>query len=297
MTRPPSFIKRPPPPAPGPRAVTAIDTTREGVWLLQALCGIEQLPAAMLLRPYVSAGGRPSGHPGIDILREAGAIVDDGDTVHPTVARWLETLASPDIALTVDVKRPGVEFMRMVIARRGKSHAAISRSGPDVAEDITIEEVAAPPSLRALFERIMALCDRGRGPVEPAPLTPVTVRTADLVDSFAKIVAGDHTPATALAALSLNADQRRILTLAADQPLMEVSFALTIHDSRGEHVALASAAVTDTVEGRIVTGPILGEDRTWWTQIVPGTPDAGGSALRGLVATVGTTWEGHSRFK
>lgn len=52
----------------------------------------------------------------------------------------------PDIALTVDVKRPGVEFMRMVIARRGKSHAAISRSGPEVAEDITIEEVATVPS-------------------------------------------------------------------------------------------------------------------------------------------------------
>jgi len=209
----------------------------------------------------------------------------------------LETLASPDIALTVDVKRPGVEFMRMVIARRGKVHAAISRSGPEVAEDITIEEVASPPSLRALYERIMVLCDRGRGPVEPASLSPVTVRTADLVDGFAKIALGDHTPAAALAALNLNADQRRILTLAADQPLMEVGFAVTIHDSRGEHVAMASAAVTDTIEGRIVTGPILGEDRTWWTQIVPGTADAGGSALRALVATLGTTWEGHSRYK
>ena len=296
MTRPPSFIKRPSPPVPGPRPITAIDTTREGVWLLQALCGIEQLPPAMLLRPFVSAAGRPTGHPGVQILRDAGAILDE-DTVHPTVARWLETLAAPDIALTVDVKRPGVEFMRMVIARRGKSHAAISRSGPEVAEDITIEEMAAVPSLRALYERIMALCDRGHGPVEPASLTPITVRTADLIDGFAKIVVGDHTPAAALAALNLNADQRRILTLAADQPLMEVSFALTIHDSRGDHVAMASAAVTDTVEGRIVTGPILGEDRTWWTQIVPGTPDAGGSALRALVATVGTTWEGHSRFK
>ena len=97
--------------------------------------------------------------------------------------------------------------------------------------------------------------------------------------------------------MNLTADQRRIVTLAADQPLMEVSFALQVHDSRGEHFALASAAVTDTVDGRIVTGPILGEDRTWWTQIVPGTPDAGGAALRALVASVGTTWEGHSRYK
>ncbi len=112
-------------------------------------------------------------------------------------------------------------------------------------------------------------------PGRTAPLTPVTVRTADLVDSFAKIVAGDHTPATALAALSLNADQRRILTLAADQPLMEVSFALTIHDARGEHVRWPRLRSPTPSRGRIVTGPILGEDRTWWTQIVPGTPRRG----------------------
>lgn len=263
---------------------------------MQALCGIEQLPSAMLLRPYVSASGRPTGHPGIAILQEAGAIMAD-ETVHPTVARWLETLAAPDIALTVDVKRPGVEFMRLVIARRDGRHAAISRGGPGNADNITIEEVGSVPSLRVLFERIMVLCDRGRGPVEPAALSPVTVRTADLVDGLAKVVVGDHTPAAAFASLNLNADQRRILTLAADQPLMEVSFALMIHDARGDHVAMASAAVTDTTAGRVVTGPILGEDRTWWTQIVPGTSDAGGAALRALVATVGTTWDGHSRFQ
>lgn len=296
MTRPPSFLKRPPPKTPGPRPITAIDTTCEGVWLMQALCGIEQLPSALLLRPYVSASGRPSGHPGIAILQEAGAVMDD-QTVHPTVARWLETLSAPDIALTVDVKRPGVEFMRLVIARRDARHAAISRGGAGNADNITIEEVGAVPSLRVLFERIMVLCDRGRGPVEPASLSPITVPTADLVDGFARVVAGDHTPASALSSLNLTAEQRRIVALAADQPLMEVAFALMVHDRRGDHVAMASAAVTDTVEGRIVTGPILGEDGTWWTQIVPGTSDAGGAALRALVATVGTTWENHSRYK
>ncbi|WP_141244923.1 ESX secretion-associated protein EspG [Mycobacterium intracellulare] len=296
MSRPPSFLNRPAPKVRGPRQITAIDTTCEGVWLMQALCGIEQLPSALLLRPYVSASGRPTGHPGIAVLQEAGAIMND-ETVHPTVGRWLEILSAPDIALTVDVKRPGVEFMRMVIARRDGRHAAISRGGPGDADNITIEEVGSVPSLRVLFERIMVLCDRGRGPVEAASLSPITVRTADLVDGFARIVAGDHTPAAALSALNLSAEQRRILTLAADQPLMEVAFALMVHDSRGDHVAIASAAVTDTVEGRIVTGPILGEDRTWWTQIVPGTSDAGGAALRALVATVGTTWERHSRYK
>ncbi|MFL0293346.1 ESX secretion-associated protein EspG [Mycobacterium sp. SMC-18] len=263
--------------------------------MLQALCGIEHLPGSMLLRPYVSASGRPTWHPGIPILREAGAITED-DEVHPTVARWLEILSAPDIALVVDVRRPGVECLRMVIARRDGKHAAISRGGPD-AVNVTIEEVGSVPSMRVLFERIMELCDRGFGPVAPAAFDPVTVRTAALLDGFNKIVQGDHTPAAALGSMDLTPEQRRILTLAADQPLMEAGFALQVHDARGDHFALASAAVTDTVEGRIVTGPVVGEDRTWWTQIVPGTADAGGSALRALLATVGTTWEGHSRYK
>lgn len=296
MARPPTFIKRQAAAPRGPQPITAIETTCEGAWLLQALCGIEQLPPAILLRPFVSASGRPTWHPGIPILREAGAIIDE-DTVHPAVTQWLEILGAPDIALSVDVRRPGVECLRLVIARRGGKHAAISRGGVDNADSITIEEVGSVPSLKVLFERIMQLCDRGFGPVEPAVFAPITVRTAALLDGFSAIVQGDHTPAVALASMNLTTEQRRIVTLAADQPLMEVGFSLQVHDARGDHFALASAAVTDTVEGRLVTGPVVGEDRTWWTQIVPGTADAGGSALRALVASVGTTWEGHSRYQ
>ncbi|GAA2428884.1 ESX secretion-associated protein EspG [Mycolicibacterium llatzerense] len=295
MTRPPTFIKRQAAAPRGPRPITAIETTCEGAWLLQALCGIEHLPPSMLLRPYVSASGRPTWHPGIPILREAGAIIED-DAVHPSVARWLEILGAPDIALVVDVRRPGVECLRMVIARRDGKHAAISRGGPGNADSVTIEEVGSVPSMRVLFERIMELCDRGFGSVAPAAFAPVTVRTAALLDGLNKIVQGDHTPAAALGSMDLTTEQRRILTLAADEPLMEVGFALQVHDARGDHFALASVAVTDTTEGRIITGPIVGDDRTWWTQIVPGTADAGGSALRALVASVGTTWEGHSRY-
>lgn len=144
------------------------------------------------------ASGRPTWHPGIPILREAGAIIDE-DTVHPAVAQWLEILGAPDIALSVDVRRPGgrMPSTRDRTTRRGK-HAAISRGGVDNADSITIEEVASVPSLKVLFERIMQLCDRGFGPVEPAVFAPITVRTAALFGWFQRDRAWDRHPSSPL---------------------------------------------------------------------------------------------------
>lgn len=295
MAGAPSFVRRPAPRHNGPALVTAIETTCEGVWLLQALCGVEMLPSPLLLRPYVAAGGVPASHPGIAVLRRAGVLIDD-ETVHPTVAGWLETLGAPDIALCVDVRRGG-EFMRLVVARRDAIHAVMSRSGAGDGDNVTIEELGAVASLRVLYQRIMELCERSREPVDPAHFDPITVRSADFLAGLGQVARGDHTPAVAFEGLALTAEQRHLVMLAADKPLMEVSFALLVHDARGDHVALASAAVTDTEQGRIVTGPVRGEDGTWWTQLVPGTVDAGASALRSLVATMGTTWAQHSRFK
>ncbi|MDP7707377.1 ESX secretion-associated protein EspG [Mycobacterium sp. TY815] len=260
--------------------------------MLQALCGVETLPSPLLLRPYVAKGGVPA-HPGIEVLRKAGVLIDES-TVHPTIALWLQTLGAPDIALCVDVRRAG-QFMRLVVARRDNMHVAISRGGSD-GDNVTIEQLGTVSSLRTLYEAIMELCGRPGAPLEPARFDPITVRSADFVSGLGQIARGDHTPAVAFEALALTAEQRRLVMLAADSPLMEVSFALLVHDSRGDHVALASAAVTDTTLGRVVTGPVRGEDGTWWTQLVPGTPDAGGSALRSLVSTMGTKWSTHSRF-
>lgn len=294
-SRPSSFIRRRAPRHSGPPPVTAIETTCEGVWLLQALCGVEMLPSPLLLRPYVAAGGVPMSDPGMAILRKAGVMIDD-ETVHPTVTRWLETLGAPDIALCVDVRRGG-DFMRLVVARRDGRHAAISRSGVNDGDNVTIEELGTVGSLRVLYARIMELCERSREPIEPARFDPITVRSADFVASLGQLARGGHTPAVAFRDLGLTGEQRRMVMLAADSPLMEVSFALLVHDARGDHVALASAAVTDTVQGRIVTGPVRGEDGMWWTQLVPGTADAGASALRSLLATMGTNWSDHSRFQ
>ncbi|MBV8346030.1 MAG: ESX secretion-associated protein EspG, partial [Mycolicibacterium sp.] len=129
-----------------------LHTTCEGIWILQGLCGIECLPAGLLLRPWVAAAGPPTWHPGIATLREAGALIDD-ETVHPTIRCWLEALGAADIELCVNVRR-GDEHLRLVIARRERAHVAASRCG----DDVTVEEVRNVSNVRDLVARILALC-------------------------------------------------------------------------------------------------------------------------------------------
>jgi ESX secretion-associated protein EspG len=271
-----------------PVAVSVLETTCEGVWLLQALCEVESLPSALMLRPYVSAAGLPVGHPGIAVLREAGALLDD-HTVHPRIAEWIDVLGAPDVELYGDIRR-GDDYLHLAVARRDALHVAASRH-QDV---VTIEELGRVGSLRELVERILPLCGP---PVEPVDFEPLTVPTLALIEGLVDVVRGGQAPLVALAGLGLSARQRRVLMRAADQPLTALSLGVVQHDSCGDHIANAAVTVTDTTDGRIVTGPVRAEDGTWWTHISPGTIDAVVRSLRALVATLPTpAWREHSRL-
>lgn len=271
-----------------PAPVSVLETTCEGVWLLQALCGVESLPAMLMLRPYVSAAGPPVNHPGIAVLRDAGALLDD-HTVHPRIAQWLEVLSVPDVVLCGTVRR-GDDGLQLAVARRDDVHVAASRHH----DNVTIEELGQVGSLRELAERILPLC----GPaVEPVDFEPVTVPTKALVDGISEVVHGDHTATVSLGGLGLSARQRRVFMRVADQPLTELSLGVVQHDSRGDHIAEAAVTVTDTTDGRVVMGPVRGDDGTWWTHISPGTTDAFTRSLKALVATLPTpAWREQSRL-
>ena len=284
----PKFSLRPTPACDRPEAVSVLETTCEGVWLLQALCGVETLPPALMLRPYVAAAGPPAGHPGIAVLRDAGVLVDD-HTVHPRIAEWIEVLGAPDVELYGGIRR-GDDYLWLAVARRGELHVAASRHD----DDVTIEELGQVRSLRELVVRILPLCGP---PMEPVGFEPVTVPSQSLAEGLGQVVHGEHTAAAALGGLGLSAQQRRVLMRAADQPLSALSLGVVQHDSRGCHVAKAAVTVTDTTDGRIVTGPVRSANGSWWTQISPGTTDAVARSLRALISTLPTpAWRDHSRL-
>ena len=294
MARIPPFATRPGPGHTGPANIAAVSTTTEGLWLLQALCGIETLPAVLLTRPYIADVGPPRAHPGIATLVQAGAVLAGEDPeVHPQIRAWLETLGAPDVVLGAMIERRpptgDCQHLRVAIARRGAMTVAAARH----ADEVTVENLGAVPSVRALLARLLPLC----GPdTTPADFDAVMVPTADLLDGLTQAVRGEHTPKVALGRLGLSAEQQRIVTAAADHPLMEMSLAVIRHDTTGEQVGLAAVAVTDTAEGRVVTGPVRSESGQWWTMIAPGTLAAGAAAVTNLLATVGLSdWYGHHR--
>lgn len=271
-----------------PAAVSVLETTCEGVWLLQALCGVEALPASLMLRPFVSLADSPDGHPGIAVLRAAGVLLD-GNTVHPRIAEWMEVLGAPDVELFGGIQR-GEDALQLAVARRDDLHVAASRHQ----DAVTIEDLGRVGSLRELVARILPLCGP---PVEPVDFEPITVPTMELLEGIVETLRGEHTAAVALRGLGLTARQRRVLMQAADQPLSTLSLGVIQHDSRGDNIGNAAVTVTDITEGRIVTGPVRSEDGTWWTHISPGTTDAVARSLRALVATLPTpAWREHSRL-
>ena len=295
MARIPSFATRPAPQHGGPSTIESLSTTTEGLWLLQALCGVETLPSVLVTRPYIADVAAPTSHPGIDTLREAGAVLaGDNYSVHPQIGQWLETLGAPDVVLCCMIQRRagltgGNSHLRVAIARRGTMTVAAARH----ADEVTVENVGAVPNMRALLSRLLPLC----GPeVKPAEFEAIMVPTSDLLDGLAQVVRGDHTPKVALGRLGLDSTQQRIITAAADHPHMEMSVAVIRHDNKGDHVGIATVAIADTAEGRIITGPVRSDSGAWWTMVTPGTVAAGARALTNLLETVGLSdWNSHDR--
>ena len=256
-----AFVGRPGPRAAGPQPATSLEITAEGLWLVQALCAVETLPAVLVCRPFVSECGLPESHPGYAVLQEAGVLLG-GDVVHPHVKLWVQTLGQPDVVLWCLINPA---------ARHG--------------ENVTVESLGPGMTLAGLVQRVLPLC----GPaMVPASFDAVTVPTADLLSSLAQVLRGEHSPMVALGRLGMDADQHRIVTLAADHPVMELSMVVVTHGSNHQmQVSKTAATVTDTGAGRVVSGPVRSESGSWWTLIAPGSDAAILSALKSVMSTVG----------
>jgi len=277
----PTFVNRPAPTVAGPQPATAVELTREALWLLQALCGVERMPSVLITRPFTDTGDpaeRPWGHPGVAILRDKGLVF--GDAVHPQVRMWLETLGAPDLVLACLIRR-GENHLRVAIARRGD----ITVSAMQHVDDITIEYLGHAATVSSLIDRLLPVCGAA---IEPAQFDAVTVPTAGLLDGLGKVARGEHSAAVVFGDLGMDSDQYRVITAAADNPIMELSITAMTPDESGQiQVSRTAATVTDTSQGRVLTGPVRSDNGSWWTLITPGTTPAIKSAVAAVLSMVG----------
>ncbi|WP_078345181.1 ESX secretion-associated protein EspG [Mycobacteroides chelonae] len=261
-----------------------------GVWIVQALLNVEMLPAALVLRPWVSGEGTPAPtDPGMQTLREAGVVTAERD-VHPAVADWFETLSAPDVMLSC-LGVAGDVNMRAVLARRDGRHVAVSR----VDEEVIFQDAGAVRGMGDVARLVLDWMG-GAAALTPAKFDPIAVPTVPLTKALGDVIHRNRGAAAILGRLGLNSAQQKIVMAAADRPVRSLGLAISQYSLKGEFVSPAAVSVIETSAGLVVNGPKMGSDKRWWTRIEPGTLDSLTRALGELVKSLPTPhWRNHSR--
>lgn len=276
---------------------TVLTTTVDGLWALQVLTGIETVAPELGLRPHlpsVEPKWLALQHPVTSELRDAG-VVDGLDGVDPTVVEWLTVLSRRDVSLVVDVRTPGdSEPARVLLARFAQWWVALERSADLIrisgAGTSTGEETANT----VLNEQIERLCGRNH----PAPLRPVTLDAG----AMRIAAAGREAPQTFLAGQRLDADQVRLLTVAAD-PRRSAQASIVAAQSgvdtgrfQRTHIEPGAVTIIDTLEGRLVAEDVESGGKTWMI-VAPGTSSNIAAAINRMMRRLPAHQDWHSYRK
>ncbi|KQH77175.1 secretion protein EspG [Mycobacterium gordonae] len=274
-----------------------LTTTVDGLWALQVLTGIETVAPELGLRPHlpsVEPKWLALQHPVTSELRDAG-VVDGLDGVDPTVVEWLTVLSRRDVSLVVDVRTPGdSEPARVLLARFAQWWVALERSADLIrisgAGTSTGEETANT----VLNEQIERLCGRNH----PAPLRPVTLDAG----AMRIAAAGREAPQTFLAGQRLDADQVRLLTVAAD-PRRSAQASIVAAQSgvdtgrfQRTHIEPGAVTIIDTLEGRLVAEDVESGGKTWMI-VAPGTSSNIAAAINRMMRRLPAHQDWHSYRK
>lgn len=248
-----------------------LTTTLDGLWVLQVLTGIETLAPELGLRPHlpsVEPRRLALEHPVTAELRAVG-VIDESDAVDSTIVEWLTVLSRRDIALFILIRTPSAdEPARVLLARFAQWWVAMERS----AELIRIGGAGTASVEGAASGVLNAQIDRLCGENAPADLRPVTL-DADAMDAAATSL---ETLSTFLADQRLEADQLRMLTLAADPnwsaqaSMVAIQSGIIPGQSRRTHVEQTAVAIIDIPDGRLVAEDVYSAGKKW-TIIAPGT--------------------------
>jgi hypothetical protein len=280
-----------------------LTTTASGIWVLQALLGVETMPVALRLRPYIpsidsgptvmTGGGEcPLAQTAEYTSLVAAGVIDADGHVDEAVRDWMAVVGRPEREVLVVIRRPGpdtrgtpvVEERTMSVCRRGRWLAMIARSG----DEVVLAPVGETPSPD---QQIDLICDTvlyAFGEAEPAALDGVNVST----DALQGALAGtDHEDrwavCTALARLGLSPDQVSVLAAATrlDESAMAVVSVVDHGAARRAHPTVLT--VVDSEHGRISVTYTTGPDGSGWTSFWPTTPSALRHDLAQLLAAAG----------
>ncbi|MCV7377152.1 ESX secretion-associated protein EspG [Mycobacterium alsense] len=273
-----------------------LTTTIDGLWVLQAVTGVEQLCPELGLRPLVPRLETPElalRHPVVAELKACGAL-DEAGNADPMIREWLTVLFRRDLGLLLHISVPGRDRTRAAICRFANWWVVLERHG----DMVRLYPAGTASESGTATELVVGQVERLCGVAEAAPLRPVTVDTAELQASV-------H-DATSLKSFllqqHLDVDQLHILTMAADPTRSAYAAIVALQAGVGPEVTArlaigeSTVAIVDTSAGRLcVEGVISGGRR--YQVLSPGSRTDIGAAVRRLIQSLpaGEEWYSYRR--
>lgn len=287
----------------GLTTMAELTTTASGIWVLQALLGVETMPVALRLRPYIPsidsgptvmtvAGERPLTETAEYASLVAAGVIDSGGRIDDAVRDWMTVVGRPEREVLVVIRRPGpdagdtpaVEERTMAVCRRGRWLAMIARSG----DDVVLAPVGETPSTDQQTDLICDTVLYACGEAEPAVMDGLNVSTGALQGALA---ATDHEDrwavSTALTRLGLSPDQVAVLVAGTRLDESAMAVVSVIDHGATQQVHPTVLTVVDSEHGRVSVTYSTGPDGSSWTSIWPTTPAALRHDLAQLLATAG----------
>lgn len=273
-----------------------LTTTIDGLWVLQAVTGVEQLCPELGLRPLLPRLETPElalRHPVAAELKACGAL-DEAGNADPMIREWLTVLLRRDLGLLLKINVPGRDPTRAAICRFATWWVVLERHG----DLVRLYPAGTASESATATELVVGQVERLCGVAEAAPLRPVTVDTKELLES----VHDAGSLKSFLLKQRLDVDQLHIVTMAAD-PGRSASAAIVavqagVGPDRTARLAIGESAVAivDTAAGRVcVEGMTSGGRR--YQVLSPGSRSDIAAAVQRLIQSLpaGEDWYSYRR--
>jgi hypothetical protein len=279
-----------------------LTTTLDGLWVLQAVTGIETLCPELGLRPLLprlDTAERALQHPIAEELTAIGALDGQGES-DPMIREWLTVIMRRDIAVMLQLNFPGRPYgdaqhmTRVSINRFASWWVVLERHD----QEVRLYPAGSATDQAAAGDLVVGQIERLCGVTEAAPLRPVTLDTNELLER----VRDSDSLRKYLAAQRLDVDQQQLVLMAADPEVSGQANIVAIQPGAGPEelarMAIGDTAVliSDTPAGRVCVENVDNGGRRY--QIVsPGSRADVANAILRLIRRLpaGADWHSHRR--
>lgn len=275
-----------------------LTTTLDGLWVLQAVAGIEQLCPELGLRPLLprlDTAERALRHPIAAELTEIG-VLDGRGGLDPMVREWLTVIMRRDMALLVHLDFPGhpPHPTRVALNRFASWWVVLERHD----RTVRLYPAGTADDADAAGDLVVGQIERLCGVTDAAPLRPITLDGKE----FAERVRDRDSLGEYLADQRLDIDQRQIAMMAADPGTSGQANLVAIQTGAGPEamarMAIGDTAVliADTPAGRVCVETIDNGGRRY-QMVSPGTRGDIADAILRLIGRLpaGADWHSQRR--